>query len=66
MTSGSSSIEGGDALFQIAEPEAPSVRTRAPGRGIGIDLGTTHSLVAVAPHGEAPRVLSDRDRCCRL
>ncbi len=48
------------ALFQIEEPTAPSrSRSRAPGRGIGIDLGTTHSLVAVAPNGDAPRELND-------
>ncbi|MBL8943082.1 MAG: Hsp70 family protein, partial [Myxococcales bacterium] len=45
------------ALFQIEEPIAASTRPRAAGFGIGIDLGTTHSLVALAPHGEAPRVL---------
>ncbi len=44
-------------LFQIEEPMAAPSRPRAVGRGIGIDLGTTHSLVAVAPNGEAPRVL---------
>lgn len=43
------------ALFQIEEPSAPAASKRAPGRGIGIDLGTTHSLVALAPHGEVPR-----------
>ena len=48
-----------DALFQIEEPQAPQARRRAPGRGIGIDLGTTHSLVAVAPQGAPPRVLVD-------
>jgi molecular chaperone HscA len=46
-------------LFQIQEPdagrEAPSAR--APGRGIGIDLGTTHSLVCIAPNGADPRAL---------
>ncbi len=48
------------ALFQIEEPEAPSrARPRTPGLGIGIDLGTTHSLVAIAPHGQAPRCLPD-------
>ncbi len=47
------------ALFQIEEPEAPRARRRAAGRAIGIDLGTTHSLVAVAPSGAAPRVLAD-------
>jgi molecular chaperone HscA len=46
-------------LFQIEEPTAKPARARAPGRGIGIDLGTTHSLVALAPHGAAPRVLAD-------
>jgi molecular chaperone HscA len=51
-------IKGG-GLFQIAEPEAPSQRRRKPGRAIGIDLGTTHSLVAIAPAGAAPRVLLD-------
>ncbi|MBK9753662.1 MAG: Fe-S protein assembly chaperone HscA [Nannocystis sp.] len=55
------SIEGADALFQIAEPTAPQASQRAPGRGIGIDLGTTHSLVAIAPHGAAPRVLRDAE-----
>ncbi|MCX4242863.1 Fe-S protein assembly chaperone HscA [Paraliomyxa miuraensis] len=48
------------ALFQIEEPNAgPRGPARHPGRGIGIDLGTTHSLVAIAPHGAAPRELLD-------
>ena len=48
------------ALFQIEEPSVPArERQRHPGRGIGIDLGTTHSLVAIAPHGAAPRELLD-------
>jgi len=47
------------ALFQIGEPAGRQSPPRAPGRGIGIDLGTTNSLVAVAPHGEAPRALRD-------
>ena len=51
--------EGADALFQIEEAAAPTTRKRAPGRGIGIDLGTTHSLVAIAPNGAPPRVLAD-------
>jgi len=45
------------ALFQIEEPVRERAGTRAAGRGIGIDLGTTHSLVAIAPSGAAPRVL---------
>jgi molecular chaperone HscA len=48
---------GGGALFQIEEPMAPRSAPRARGRAIGIDLGTTHSLVALAPNGAAPRVL---------
>ena len=47
------------ALFQIEEPSAPASSKRAPGLGIGIDLGTTHSLVALAPHGESPREVED-------
>ncbi len=47
------------ALFQIEEPTAPAASKRAPGRGIGIDLGTTHSLVALAPHGQPPREVKD-------
>ncbi len=52
-----STLSDPGALFQIAEPNAPTAAPRAPGRGIGIDLGTTHSLVAIAPRGAAPRVL---------
>ncbi|HWB73381.1 MAG TPA: Fe-S protein assembly chaperone HscA, partial [Nannocystaceae bacterium] len=47
------------ALFQIEEPTHARAKPRAPGLGIGIDLGTTHSLVAIAPDGVAPRVLAD-------
>lgn len=49
------------ALFQIEEPNATPKRTRAPGRGIGIDLGTTHSLVALASHGAPPRAVPGRE-----
>ena len=49
------------ALFQIEEPVVAKGRRRAPGRGIGIDLGTTHSLVAIAPEGEPPRALPDAE-----
>ncbi len=48
------------ALFQIEEPAAPARSGGSqPGRGIGLDLGTTHSLVAVAPSGAPPRELDD-------
>ncbi|MCA9708840.1 MAG: Hsp70 family protein, partial [Myxococcales bacterium] len=48
------------ALFQIEEPTARApARERHPGRGIGIDLGTTHSLVALAPRGAPPHELCD-------
>ena len=56
-----SDISDADALFHIAEPEVAPRRERTPGRGIGIDLGTTNSLVAVAPRGAQPRVLADGD-----
>jgi molecular chaperone HscA len=47
-------------LFQIAEPDSGARRPkRKVGRAIGIDLGTTHSLVAIAPNGAPPRVLLD-------
>jgi molecular chaperone HscA len=49
------------ALFQIEEPTETKARPRRPGFGIGIDLGTTHSVVCLAPHGEAPRALQDTD-----
>src|SRR5690606_2710445 len=54
------SIHDTGALFQIAEPTDQRRAPRRPGRGIGIDLGTTNSLVALAPHGAAPHVLRDR------
>jgi molecular chaperone HscA len=49
------------ALFQIEEPTASVPRQRTPGFAIGIDLGTTHSLVAIAPHGADPIELRDDD-----
>ncbi len=47
------------ALFQIEEPTAPASSKRAPGLGIGIDLGTTHSLVSLASNGTQPREVAD-------
>jgi len=46
-------------LFQIAEPEA-SPPAREPKRAIGIDLGTTNSLVATVRNG-IPVVLPDEE-----
>jgi len=46
----------GGGLFQIAEPGESRPRNRCHGRAVGIDLGTTNSLVAVVDGG-APRVL---------
>ncbi len=55
----SNDISGG-GLFQIAEPDSGQRKPkRKVGRAIGIDLGTTHSLVAIAPKGAPPRVLLD-------
>ena len=45
-------------LFQIAEPGESRPRHRCQGRAVGIDLGTTNSLVAVVDGG-VPRVLRD-------
>jgi molecular chaperone HscA len=42
------------ALFEIFDPKAPA-------RPIGIDLGTTNSLVAYV-HNERPVVISDCDQ----
>ncbi|TPV95798.1 MAG: Fe-S protein assembly chaperone HscA [Myxococcales bacterium FL481] len=47
------------AFLQIAEPERPRQSRREPGFAIGIDLGTTHSLVALAARGAEARVLTD-------
>jgi molecular chaperone HscA len=47
------------ALLQIAEPEQPPA-TRAHRRAVGIDLGTTNSLVATVRHG-IPVVIPDAE-----
>lgn len=47
------------ALFQISEPAGKSnAKRRTAGRAVGIDLGTTHSLVASAPEGADPKALA--------
>ena len=57
-----------EALFQISEPgQSPEKAACPPGmtRAIGIDLGTTNSLVAIVREG-GPRALPDEegDPCC--
>ena len=47
-------------LFQIAEPEAPL--PHATKRAIGIDLGTTNSLVATVRDGVAIVLPDERGR----
>ncbi|RMG97571.1 MAG: Fe-S protein assembly chaperone HscA [Deltaproteobacteria bacterium] len=59
MTASAPNTLTSGGLFQIEEPDRPAHRPRKAGLGIGIDLGTTHSLVAIAPHGATPRVLAD-------
>ncbi|HEY2900992.1 MAG TPA: Fe-S protein assembly chaperone HscA [Polyangia bacterium] len=49
-----------EALFQIAEPGESRVKEACKGRAIGIDLGTTNSLVAVVRAGQ-PVCLGDED-----
>jgi molecular chaperone HscA len=51
-----------EALFQIAEPGQTRVKAPCtPGfsRAVGIDLGTTNSLVAMVQHGEAACLVDD-------
>src|SRR5215207_3068510 len=47
-------------LFQIAEPGESGIAEPCKQRVVGIDLGTTNSLVAVVADG-APRVIADAD-----
>lgn len=53
------SILDAGGLFQIGEPEPVRAARREDGIALGIDLGTTNSLVAIAPRGAAPRTLPD-------
>lgn len=48
------------SLFQIAEPGESRVKDACRGRVVGIDLGTTNSLVAVVNDG-MPRCLGDAE-----
>jgi molecular chaperone HscA len=47
-------------LFDIAEPGASQIKEACKGRAIGIDLGTTHSLVAVVKDA-SPVCLQDTE-----
>ena len=46
------------ALFQISEPGESRIKEHCAGRAVGIDLGTTNSLVAAVKDGR-PEVLPD-------
>lgn len=48
------------SLFQIAEPGESQAKSACKGRVVGIDLGTTNSLIAVVDGGE-PRCLFDEE-----
>ncbi|HKA92075.1 MAG TPA: Fe-S protein assembly chaperone HscA [Haliangiales bacterium] len=47
-------------LFQISEPGQSRIKEHCAARAVGIDLGTTNSLVAAVRDGE-PRVLCDAE-----
>src|SRR5712691_8118004 len=47
-------------VFQIEEPDGSTVDPDAPGVAIGVDIGGTEAVVAVAVGGNAV-VLADRD-----
>jgi molecular chaperone HscA len=49
-----------EALFQISEPGASRVKHACRTRAVGIDLGTTNSLVAIVDGGQ-PVCLTDDD-----
>ena len=48
------------SLYQISEPGESPVKEACKGRAVGIDLGTTNSLVAAVRDGR-PEVLRDAD-----
>jgi len=66
MGNADTDIHDTGALFQIEEPASARKVPLTPGRAIGIDLGTTHSLVAVAPNGADPRTVADGEGRCLL
>jgi len=50
-----------EALFQISEPGASRVKHACRTRAVGIDLGTTNSLVAIVDGGQPVCLTDDRD-----
>ncbi len=50
-----------EALFQISEPGASRVKHACRTRAVGIDLGTTNSLVAIVDGGRPICLTDDRD-----
>jgi molecular chaperone HscA len=50
-----------EALFQISEPGASCVKHACRTRAVGIDLGTTNSLVAIVDGGQPICLTDDRD-----
>ena len=56
-----------DALYDIAEPGESKAKEACAGRAIGIDLGTTNSLVAVVRDAQPGRACPTRTGacCCR-
>jgi molecular chaperone HscA len=58
MSAAEGDFLGGGGFFQISEPGQSQPRSRCVRRAVGIDLGTTNSLVAVVEDG-APRVLRE-------
>ncbi len=53
------------SLFQIAEPGESQPKSACKGRVVGIDLGTTNSLIAVVEDA-TPRCLLDKDGAALL
>jgi molecular chaperone HscA len=49
-------------LFQIAEPGESTTKEACAGRAVGIDLGTTNSLVATVKDGQPIVLLDEQER----
>src|SRR4029077_19327750 len=50
-----------EAFLQISEPGASPTKRACQTRAIGIDLGTTNSLVAIVDGGRPVRLRDDRE-----